>query len=102
MFNPLFDPSTLTDRELQKKIEEQTMRISSARSAGISDDIIAAMYGVLQSCEDELSLRYGSRQAEKMQDEDPCVFDMNSYLSDENEDKKTNESSRKQIYKSGW
>ena len=102
MFNPLFDPSTLSDRELQQKIEDQSMRISSARSAGMSSEIVQAMYGVLQSCETELSIRQGSRQFEKLQDEDPCVFDMNSYLSDENEDKKTNEGSRKQIYKSGW
>ena len=37
MFNPFFDPSTMTEKELQLKINEQSMRITSARAAGMSD-----------------------------------------------------------------
>ncbi len=103
MFNPLFDPSSFSDKELQEKINEQSLRISQARSAGMNDLIIGNMQLVLNQCYDEFTIRQGRKEQSSLEDEGPCVFDMNSYLNDNEEDsKKKNESSRKQIYKSGW
>lgn len=102
-FNPLLDVSSLTDKELKKKIDDTSMRIAQVRAAGMPDSLSETLYSVLMSCEEELSMRMGRKQMEKFEDEDPCVFDMNSYLSSEDdEDKKQNESSGQQIYKSGW
>lgn len=103
MFNPFFDPSTFTDKELQLKINEQSMRIASARAAGMGDAIVSNMQIVLNQCYDEIELRQGTKEKSTYDDADPCVFDMESYLTDNDEDsKKKNESSRKQIYKSQW
>lgn len=103
MFNPLFDPSALSDKELQEKINDQSLRISQARSAGMNDLILGNMQLVLNQCYDEVTIRQGKKEHGSYEDQDPCVFDMNSYLSDNEEDnKKKNESTRKQIYKSGW
>lgn len=102
MFNPFFDPSTLSDKELQEKINEQSTRITQARVAGMSDSIITSMYQVLQACDEEVMLRTAKKQVEKVQDEDNCIFDTDSYLKSEEDKKVKNESTRKQIYKSGW
>ncbi|EON7637126.1 hypothetical protein ABV23_RS01370 [Escherichia coli] len=102
MFNPFYDPSGMSDKELQQKINDQSLRISSARAAGMSDSIIGNMQIVLNQCYEEMTLRQGRKEKDTYEEADPCIFDMNSYLSDEEDSKKTNESSRKQIYKSQW
>lgn len=102
MFNAFFDPSSMSDKELQQKINDQSERISAARSAGMSDVIIGNMQMIIQQCYEEVELRMGKKEVSSYEDKDPCVFDLNSYLSDEEETKKKNESPRKQIYKSQW
>ena len=103
MFNPFFDPSTMTEKELQLKINEQSLRITSARAAGMSDMIVGNMQTVLNQCDAELEIRQGQKEKTSYDEQDPCIFDMNSYLTDNEEDqKKKNESTRKQIYKSQW
>ena len=102
MFDPLFNTSGMTDRELQEKIFEVSERITRARTGGISDDLIGRMYMVLQTCDDEVLARAASKEYEKAEDADKCVFDTDEYLKTEEDKKKKNESPRKQIYKSGW
>ena len=103
MFNPFFDPYGMTEKELQLKINEQSMRITSARAAGMSDMIIGNMQTVLNQCYAELELRQGQKEKSVYDEEDSCIFDMDSYLTDNEEaQKKKNESTRKQIYKSQW
>lgn len=102
MFNPFFDPSSLTDKELQAKINEQSDRITQARSAGMPHNMIQSMYQVLQACDEEVMMRHARRELEQTRDEDSCVFDTESYLKSEEDKKTKNESPRKQIYKSGW
>ncbi|EPE1232095.1 hypothetical protein ACSGOQ_005345, partial [Escherichia coli] len=62
MFNPFFDPSTMTEKELQLKINEQSMRITSARAAGMSDMIVGNMQTVLNQCYAELEIRQGQKE----------------------------------------
>lgn len=102
MFDPLFDTSKMTDKELQQKLFDMSERITRARSAGISDDIIHRMYLVLQACDNEVMLRSSRKEYEQLEDEDSCVFDTEEYLKTEEDKQKKNESPRKQIYKSGW
>lgn len=102
MFDPLFSTAGMTDRELQQKMFDVSERISRARSAGLSDEIIQRMYMVVQACDDEMMLRSASKEYEKLEDEDKCVFDTDEYLKTEEDKQKKNESPRKQIYKSGW
>lgn len=102
MFDPLFDTSGMTDRELQQKMFDMSERITRARTGGVSDDIITRMYMVLQACDEEAMLRSARKEYEQSEDEDKCVFDTDEYLKDDEEKKKKNENPRKQIYKSGW
>lgn len=102
MFDPLFSTAGMTDRELQQKIFDMSERISSARAAGVSDEIVNRMYMVLQACDHEVMSRSASKEYEKLTDEDPCVFDTDEYLKSEEDKRSKNESPRKQIYKSGW
>lgn len=102
MFDPLFSTSGLTDKELQKKIFDMSERISKARSAGMSDDIIQRMYMIMQACDDEVMLRSASKEYEQLEDQDSCVFDTEEYLKTEEDKQKKHEGPRKQIYKSGW
>lgn len=102
MFDPLFSTAGMTDRELQQKIFDMSERISRARAGGISDDIINRMYMVLQACDDEVMQRSASKEYERLEDEDKCVFDTDEYLKSEEDKQKKHEGPRKQIYKSGW
>lgn len=102
MFNPLFNPEGMTDKELNQKILDMSTKISHARAAGMGSNIIQPMFEVLNACEEESYLRYSRKEAETWNDEDSCMFDSDSYLASEEDDKPKNESSRKQIYKSGW
>ncbi len=101
MFNPFFDASALTLQELNDKIDEISVRISSARTAGISHDIIQTMQSVIMACEDEIQQRAGKAQLDAIEKEkDNCVFDTESYLNSSTD--KKNESTRKSIYKREW
>lgn len=102
MFNPFFNPESLNDKELNQKILDMSTRISNARAAGMGGDIIGNMFLVLQACEEESYLRFSRKEVEQWNDEDSCVFDSDSYLTSEEDETRPNESSRKQIYKSGW
>lgn len=101
MFHPFFDPSPLSDRELYDKIGEVSLRISAARSAGVQYEIIQSMFNVIHSCEEELRTRQSKKDLDQAVKEDSCVFDSDSYISG-NDEKKKNESTRKQNYKRGW
>lgn len=102
MFDPLFDTSGMTDRELQQKMFDMSEKITRARAGGISDDIITRMYLILQACDNEVMLRSAKKEYEKAEDEDKCVFDTEEYLKSEEDKQKKHEGPRKQIYKSGW
>lgn len=102
MFHPLFDAKDLTDKEIQAKINEQILRIAKARSVGMHDSIINQMQMLLDSYYSELEIRSVHKIVEKLEDDEPCVFDLNSYLEDDDGVKKKNESTGKQIYKSQW
>lgn len=102
MFNPNFNPESMTDKELNQKILDMSTRISNARAAGMNYTIIESMFMVLNACEEENYLRYSRKEADQWREDDSCVFDTESYLSTEEDEKPKHESSRKQIYKSGW
>jgi|AGFS01.1.fsa_nt_gi hypothetical protein len=102
MFDPFFDPSGMTDKELQQKIFDMSTKISQARAAGMSHDMLTRMYLIIEACDEESLTRSSRKEIEKLEDEDSCVFDTESYLNKEEEDKKKHEGPRKQIYKSGW
>ena len=102
MFNPFFSPEGLTDKELNQKILDMSTKISNARAGGVNPDVLQHMFAVLAACEEENYIRYSRKEVEQWRDEDSCVFDTESYLESEDEVKRPNESSRKQIYKSGW
>lgn len=99
MFNPFFDPSPLSNKELMEKINEVSMRISSARTAGIEYNLIQSMFAVIASCEEELRTRNAITQAISDKKEGAVIYDTETYL---NREEKKNESSRKQNYKPGW
>ncbi|EBS4516423.1 hypothetical protein DQT32_03200 [Salmonella enterica subsp. enterica serovar Braenderup] len=101
MFHPFFDPSSLSDRELYDKINDVSLRISAARSAGIQYEIIQSMFSVIHSCEEELRTRQAHKDLAQVEKEDNCVFDSDAYISGTDE-KKKNEGTRKQNYKRGW
>lgn len=102
MFNPNFNPEAMTDKELRQKILDMSTRISHARAAGMNHTIIESMFAVLNACEEENYIRYSRKEVEQWREEDSCVYDTESYLASEEDDKPKHESSRKQIYKSGW
>lgn len=102
MFNPFFNPEGLSDKELNQKILDMSTKISHARAAGMGSDILNNMFMVLQACEEENYLRYSRKEADQWREEDNCMFDSDSYLTSEEDEKRPNESTRKQIYKSGW
>ena len=102
MSHPLFDASDFTDKELYAKINEQILRIAKARSIGMSESVISQMQMLLDSYYTEIENRSTKKVISKMEDSDPCVFDLSSYLEDNDGVKKKNESTRKQIYKSQW
>ncbi|AMM43890.1 hypothetical protein FDG95_gp327 [Pectobacterium phage vB_PcaM_CBB] len=101
MFHPFFDPSSLSNQELHDKINEVSMRIASARAAGIQYEVIQSMFTVIQSCEEELRTRQAKVDLDEVQKENNhCVFDSDSYIN--TSDEKKNESTRKQNYKRAW
>ncbi|EME3782808.1 hypothetical protein VYG11_002512 [Salmonella enterica] len=102
MFDPFFDPSGMTDKELQQKIFDMSNRITQARNAGMPSDMIVRMYLVIDACDEEMLFRASRKEYEQLEDEDTCVFDTESYLNKEEDKNKKHESQRKQIYKSGW
>lgn len=101
MFHPFFDPSSLSNQELHDKINEVSMRIASARTAGIQYEVIQTMFSVLRACEEELRTRQAKSDLEEIKKENnSCVFDSESYIN--STDEKKNENTRKQNYKPGW
>lgn len=102
MFHPLFDASELTEKEINVKINEQILRIANARAAGMSEMVINQMKMLLNSYYSELENRSVRKTVDKLEDSDPCVFDLSSYLENDDGLKKKNESTGKQIYKSQW
>lgn len=100
MFNPFFDPTGLTDKQLMEKINEVSMRISGMRSAGMEYDLIKSMYGVIGACEEELNTRTAKKELEAAKKSSSTVFDLDEYLGAG--EKKKVESTRKQSYKPGW
>jgi len=103
MFHPFFDSSSLSNQELYDKINEVSMRISSARVAGVQYEVIQQMFSVIRSCEEELRTRQARAdlEAEQKEADNKTVFDSDSYINTGTEDKK-NESTRKSNYKRGW
>jgi hypothetical protein len=102
MFNPMFSPEGLTDKDLNQKILDMSTKISHARAAGMGSDILGNMFAVLHACEEEAYIRHSRKEADSWREADACVFDSDSYLASEEDENRPNESSRKQIYKSGW
>lgn len=101
MFHPFFDPSSLSNQELHDKINEVSMRIASARAAGIQYEVIQSMFTLIQCCEEELRTRQAKVDLTEIQKENNnCVFDSDSY--NNSTDDKKNEGTRKQNYKPGW
>lgn len=101
MFHPFFDPSPLSNQELFDKINEVSIRVSNARSAGIQYEVIQQMFSVIHACEEELRTRQSKANLEEVQKEkNSCVFDSDKYLNSTDEVK--NESTRKSVYKRGW
>lgn len=103
MFHPFFNSSSLSNQELYDKINEVSMRISSARMAGVQYEVIQQMFSVIQSCEEELRTRQASAdlEAQKKDKDSSTVFDSDSYINTGTEDKK-NENTRKSNYKRQW
>jgi len=101
MFHPFFDTSSLSNQELHDKINEVSMRIANARSAGVQYEVIQQMFTVVRSCEEELRTRQAKIDLEATQKEkNNCVFDSDSYIN--GDDEKKNESTRKSNYKRQW
>lgn|ERR1051326_2991086 len=101
MFHPFFDPSPLNNQELFDKINEMSIRVSNARSAGVQYEVVQQMFSVIHACEDELKLRQARNDLEQVQKEkNSCVFDSDKYLNSTSDVK--NESTRKSVYKRSW
>ncbi len=99
MFNPFFDTSTLTDKELFNKIDEMSARMVRARMSGISFDIIENMKIIILSCEEELRTRSGSKELKEIHKDDPCIFESDR---DYSKEAKTDESTKKSISRPQW
>lgn len=100
MFNPFFDPTTLSVAELNEKIDDMTIKLNNARSCGINFDIQQTMSGVIMACQDELYNRMSALEAAEMQKQ-KCVFDTEEYLGDEKKEKR-NDRKRKSKFQPGW
>lgn len=99
MFNPFFDASVLTDKEIMNKIEEVSARVVKARLAGIQYEVVESMRTVILACEEELRCRAGSKALVEVQKDNPCIFESDhDYSKDENE----YESTKKQINRPQW
>lgn len=101
MFHPFFDPTPLSEQELFDKINEVSLRIAGARATGVQYEIVQTMFSVIHACEEELKTRYAKKELEAHKKDDTCVFDSDSYLTEEG-GKKKNESTRKPNYQRGW
>ena len=99
MFNMFFDPSGLTDKEIDAKISEVSERMMKARSCGMSILIIESMQTVLNSCYEE---QYSRAELKSLEQSNgiTTVFDVEEdYLKKK---EKTDESTGKQNYRPGW
>jgi len=83
---PLFDASSLTDQELMKKIETFSAKISVARRTNQEFALIKQFQNVINDCVEEMQVREYKKNYKK---EDPCVFDMESYLEKEKHERET-------------
>lgn len=101
MFSSFFDPSSLTDKELYDKIDEVSIRLSTAMQLNMNPTVLESMKQLINACGEELTLRQARKEHEEMGN-DPCVFDSESYLKSDDESKKKDESKRKSKYKPGW
>lgn len=102
MFSNFFDPTPLSDKELYHKIDEVSLRMSTALQLNMNPNVIDSMQQLINTCTQELINRQAQKELSELGD-DPCVFDSDSYLdADKNEEKKKDESKRKSKYKPGW
>lgn len=100
MFNPFFETSGLTDKQLMEKINEVSVRISSMRSVGMEYDLVKSMYHLIDACEEELRTREAKKALDATKKQSNTVFDLDEYLNVGEKNKV--ESTRKQSYKPGW
>lgn len=101
MYNPFFDASALTVRELYEKIDEVSIRLSNARQHGMSMQIQETMSGVIMACQAELENRIAAVQAAEMK-KTTCVFDTDEYLDNIERKEKRNDRKRKSKFQPGW
>jgi len=99
MFNPFFDTSSLSDKELLNKIDEMSARLVRARMSGINFEIIENMKIVILSCEEELRTRAGTKSLQEIHKEDSCIFESDR---DYTKEAKTDESTKKSISRPQW
>lgn len=102
MFNVFFDPSSMTVQELEDKINDISMKIAAARTAGINYDLIQSMFNIIATCEEEIKLRESKAELDEMQKEGTCIFDSDNYLGGEGSENSKNERTKKQRYKRKW
>lgn len=81
MFNNFLNLSGMSDKEIEKKIQETRHRIRMAGMAQVDYDIIKQMYGIIEMCYLELEERAAHKEylAIKAQP-DGCVFNLDSYI----------------------
>ena len=99
MFNPFFDPTSLTEKELIDKIDEMSARVVKARMSGINFEIIENMKIIILSCEEEIRTRSGIKSLNEVKKEDPCIF-QSDY--DYSKTDKNDESTKKSISRPQW
>lgn len=100
MYNPFFDPSQMTIKEIQEKIDKTSIQLNNARIYGMNCAIIETMEGIINACNDEIINRLAAREAKEMR-ENPCIFDPESYLESPKE-KAQNGRKRKSKYQPEW
>lgn len=99
MFNPFFDTSSLSDKELLNKIDEMSARVVRARMSGINFEIIENMKIVILSCEEELRTRAGTKSLKEVLKDSPCIFESDR---DYTKEANTDESTKKSISRPQW
>ena len=78
------DTSGLTNEQLMQKMQKISTKLSTAKKLNLGHDIIKQMNLVLFTYQDELQTRLTSIGV-AVDREDPCVWDMDSYLEQNND-----------------
>ena len=97
MFSSFFDASKLTEKELYDKIDEVSTRLSAAMNLNMNQAVQESMHQVINSCVSELTNRQALKDLADLS-KDPCVFDSDSYLSTNSDEKKKEDAKIKDTY----